>query len=65
MRNQINKINDAHMMSKILMMEKILKLGMENESMERKRMQCNKIREHKNRVTNISQSLFEKKQRNR
>ena len=30
MRNQINKINDAHMMSKILMMEKIVKLGHEN-----------------------------------
>jgi len=29
MRNQINKINDAHMMSKILMMEKIVKLGLE------------------------------------
>lgn len=33
MRNQINKINDAHMVSKILMMEKIVKLGMENENM--------------------------------
>ena len=30
MRNQINKINDAHMMSKILMMEKIVRLGIEN-----------------------------------
>ncbi len=30
MKNQISKINDAHMMSKILMMEKIVKLGMEN-----------------------------------
>jgi len=30
MRNHINKINDAHMMSKILMMEKIVRLGLEN-----------------------------------
>jgi len=28
MKNQIGKINEAHTMSKILMMEKILKIGM-------------------------------------
>lgn len=44
LRSQIEKINDAHNVSKLLMMEKIVRLQRETEEMEKKRNNCFKVR---------------------
>ena len=50
MKNQINKINDVHMVSKILMMEKIVKRQKELEDWEEKRSINYRIRAQRNRA---------------
>lgn len=40
-------------------------MGVESENMEKRRVQCSRIREQKQRLSDVSHSLFEKRQRNR
>lgn len=50
MRNQIEKINEAHMVSKILMLEKIVKKEKEAEDMINKKNKYFRIRAEKYRA---------------
>lgn len=66
MKNQYDKITEAHTMSKILMMEKIVKLQRETEDLERKKQQYYKIKAEKQRSATINQTqLVRKIERNR
>ena len=66
MKNQIQKINEAHMMSKILMLEKIVKKEKQAEDMIKKKNQYFRIRAEKYRsLLNKSDRNISREQRNR
>lgn len=56
MKNQIDKINDAHMMTKILTIEKMIKAKMEHDELEKRKNTIFRIREEKNRASLLNRS---------
>lgn len=56
LRNQIDKINDAHMMTKILTIEKMIKAKMEHEGLEKRKNMIYRIREDRNRASLLNRS---------
>lgn len=61
MKNQYEKITEAHNVSKILMMEKIVKLQRETEDLERKRNQYYQSKAERQRSSVIHQTNLIKK----
>ncbi len=57
MRNQMDKINQSHMLARILMMQKMVKIQKENQTMENKRNQYFRIREERDRAMYVSKSI--------
>jgi RNA-binding protein YhbY len=56
LRNQIDKINDAHTITKILTIEKMIKVKMEHDDMEKKKNIIFRIREDKHRASLVNRS---------
>lgn len=54
LQSQIQKINDAHNVSKLLMMEKIVKLQRETAELERKKNKCFEAKIEKERASNFT-----------
>jgi hypothetical protein len=61
LKNQIDKINDAHMMTKILTIEKMIKAKMEHDELEKRKNTIFRIREEKNRASLLNRSRNEYK----
>jgi hypothetical protein len=56
LKNQIDKINDAHMMTKILTIEKMIKVKMEHDELEKRKNNIFRIREEKHRASLLNRS---------
>ena len=57
LRNQINKVNEAHTMAKILTIEKMIKIKQENDDLQRKRDIVFRIREGRSRTNSLHNSI--------
>ena len=57
LRNQMNKVNEAHTMAKILTIEKMIRVKQENDELERKRDMIFRIREGRSRKNSLHQSI--------
>ena len=56
LKNQIDKLNDAHMMTKLLTIEKMIRAKQEHDDLERRRNSIFRIREEKRRASLLNQS---------
>ena len=56
LKNQIEKLNEAHMMTKLLTIEKMIKAKQEHEGLEKRRNSIFRIREEKRRASLLNQS---------
>jgi hypothetical protein len=56
LKNQIDKINDAHMVTKILTIEKMIKAKMEHDELEKRKNTIFRIREDRNRASLLNRS---------